>query len=100
MRIAHQSSCCSITRSDHRVVRGRARTGGSQTMRNGVSRLSIAALVAAMAACGGSRYPADTPGGAPAPSRAERQANVITSEEMQDPAIYSRDAYTAIRHLR
>lgn len=69
-------------------------------MRNGVSRLSIAALVAAMAACGGSRYPADTPGGAPAPSRVERQANVITSEEMQDPAIYSRDAYTAIRHLR
>jgi hypothetical protein len=68
-------------------------------MRNGVSRLSIAAFAAAMAACGGSRYP-DIPGGAPAPSRVERQANVISSEELQDPSIYSRDAYAAIRHLR
>jgi len=68
-------------------------------MFNGISRLSIVALVAVAASCGGSRYP-DTPGGAPAPSRVERQANVISSEELQDPAIYSRDAYTAIRHLR
>jgi len=65
----------------------------------GVSRLAIAALMAVSVACGGSRDP-DIPGGAPAPSRVERQANVISSEEMQDPAIYSRDAYTAIRHLR
>jgi hypothetical protein len=68
-------------------------------MFNGISRLSIAALVAVTTSCGGSRYP-DTPGGAPAPSRVERQANVISSEELQDPAVYSRDAYTAIRHLR
>jgi hypothetical protein len=68
-------------------------------MFNRVSRLSIAALVATMAACGGSRYP-ETPGGAPAPSRLERQPYVISSEELQDPAIYSRDALTAIRHLR
>jgi len=65
----------------------------------GVSRIAIATLVAVSAACGGSRYP-DTPGGAPAPSRVERQANVISAEELQDPAIYSRDAYTAIRQLR
>jgi|KBSMisStaDraftv2_1062788.scaffolds.fasta_scaffold457178_1 hypothetical protein len=69
------------------------------TMSNAVSRLSIAALVALTASCGGSRYP-DVPGGAPAPSRIERQPNVISSEELQDPSIYSRDAYTAIRHLR
>jgi hypothetical protein len=65
----------------------------------GISRIAVAALMAVTASCGGSRYP-DTPGGAPAPSRLERQANVISSEELQDPSIYSRDAYTAIRHLR
>ncbi len=68
-------------------------------MLNGVSRLSMAVLVAASAACGGSRYP-EIPGGAPAPSRIERQTDVISSQELQDPSIYSRDAYTAIRHLR
>jgi hypothetical protein len=68
-------------------------------MLSGASRLSIAALVALTASCGGNRHP-DVPGGAPAPSRIERQPNVITLEEMQDPSIYSRDAYTAIRHLR
>ena len=68
-------------------------------MFNSVSRFSIAALVAITASCGGSRYP-DTPGGAPAPSRLERQPYVISAEELQDPSIYSRDAYTAIRHLR
>jgi len=64
-----------------------------------VPRLSIAAFLAITISCGGSRYP-DVPGGAPAPSRVERQANVISSDELQDPSIYSRDAYTAIRHLR
>ena len=68
-------------------------------MFNHASRLSLAALVAVAASCGGSRYP-DTPGGAPAPSRIDRQPYVISAEELQDPAIYSRDAYTAIRHLR
>lgn len=68
-------------------------------MFNSISRFSIAALVALTASCGGSRYP-ETPGGAPAPSRLERQPYVIAAEELQDPSIYSRDAYTAIRHLR
>ena len=68
-------------------------------MSNAVSRLSIAALLAITASCGGSRFP-DVPGGAPAPSRIERQPYVISAEELQDPTIYSRDAYTAIRHLR
>ena len=65
----------------------------------GVSRMVIAALTAVTVSCGGSRTP-ETPRGAPAPSRVERQANVIVAEELKDPAIYSRDAYTAIRHLR
>jgi hypothetical protein len=68
-------------------------------MFNAASRLSIVVLLAVTVSCGGSRDP-DTPGGAPAPARIERQTNVISSEELQDPAIYSRDAYTAIRHLR
>lgn len=68
-------------------------------MSNTLSRLTLAALVAVTASCGGSRTP-DTPGGAPAPSRIERQPNVISAEELADPMIYSRDAYTAIRHLR
>ena len=68
-------------------------------MSNALSRLTLAALVAVTASCGGSRYSA-APGGAPAPSRIERQPNVISSDELQDPVIFSRDAYTAIRHLR
>jgi hypothetical protein len=32
--------------------------------------------------------------------KAKKDPNVITQEELQDPAITSRDAYTAIRHLR
>jgi hypothetical protein len=67
-------------------------------MSNVLSRLTLAALVAVTASCGG-RYSA-APGGAPAPSRIERQPNVISSDELQDPVIFSRDAYTAIRHLR
>lgn len=63
------------------------------------SRITIAALVAVTAACSGSRQP-ETPGGAPAPTRLERQANVISAEELRDPAVYSHDAYTAIRQLR
>jgi hypothetical protein len=68
-------------------------------MSNVLSRLTLAALVAVTASCGGSRYSA-APGGAPAPSRIERLPNVISSDELQDPVIFSRDAYTAIRHLR
>jgi len=68
-------------------------------MRIDVSRLAIATLLVVMASCGGSRDP-DTPGGAPVPSHTDREPNVISAEELQDPSIYSRDAYTAIRHLR
>ena len=50
-------------------------------MFNHASRLSLAALVAVAASCGGSRYP-DTPGGAPAPSRIDRQPYVISAEEL------------------
>ena len=58
-------------------------------MSNTLARLTTAALMAVTASCGGSRYP-DVPGGAPAPSRIERQPNVISAEELQDPVLYSR----------
>ena len=64
-----------------------------------ISRISIAALLIVTASCGASRHP-DTPGGASAPSAGDRNVNVISAQELQDPAITSRDAYTAIRHLR
>jgi hypothetical protein len=64
-----------------------------------ISRISVAALLVVATACRGRRYP-DTPGGAAAPSRIERSAYVITADELQEPSIVSRDAYTAIRHLR
>jgi hypothetical protein len=63
-----------------------------------VIRLSIPVLFAAAAACAGHR---------PAPEAetvyqqsAKRDPYLISKEELMDPAIYTRDALTAIRHLR
>ena len=64
-----------------------------------VSRISIAALLVVVASCGRNRYP-DVPGGSSASSRIELQPNVIGELELQDPAVMSHDAYTAIRQLR
>jgi hypothetical protein len=64
-----------------------------------ITRICTAALLVVTVSCGGSRNH-ETPGGAPAPSRGERQINVISADELQEPSIVSRDAYTAIRHLR
>lgn len=64
-----------------------------------ITRLTVVALLVVTASCGANRPP-ETPGGAPAPTPVERKPNVISSEELRDPAIISRDAYTAIRQLR
>jgi hypothetical protein len=63
------------------------------------TRLCVAALLVLAVSCGGSST-SSTPGGAPAPSRVNRNSNVITQAELQDPAVQSRDADAALRHLR
>ena len=64
------------------------------------NRLCVAALLVLAVSCGGSS--SSTPGGAPSPSRekANRNSNVISQAELQDPAVISKDALSAIRSLR
>ncbi len=62
-------------------------------------RICVATLLVLAVSCGGSSK-SSTPGGAPAPSRVQRQANVISAEELQNPAVTSRDAMSALRTLR
>jgi len=56
------------------------------------NRLCVAALLVLAVSCGGSS--SSTPGGAPSPSRekANRNSNVISQAELQDPAVISKDA--------
>jgi len=63
------------------------------------NRLCVAALLVLAVSCGGSST-SSTPGGAPSPSKINRNSNVITQAELQDPAVQSRDADAALRHLR
>jgi hypothetical protein len=64
-----------------------------------VIRVSVAALLVLCLSC--ARRPADTDNELRiVPSKAERNHNVISQEELQAPDITSRDALTAIRHLR
>jgi hypothetical protein len=63
------------------------------------TRLCVAALLVLAVSCGGSSK-TSTPGGAPAPSRATRNSNVITQAELQDPVVVSKDAMSALRSLR
>jgi hypothetical protein len=63
-----------------------------------VTRISIAALLILTAGCA-SRHRREADEALMA-SRVDRQNNVISSQELQDPSIVSRDAYAAIRHLR
>ena len=63
------------------------------------SRLSVAALLVLAVACSGSST-SSTPGGAPSPSRVSRNSNVISEAELQDPAVVSKDALSALRSLR
>ncbi|HEX7978543.1 MAG TPA: hypothetical protein VF461_08075 [Gemmatimonadaceae bacterium] len=62
------------------------------------TRFCVAALLVLAVSCGGSS--SSTPGGAPSPSRVERKAYVISEAELQDPAVVSKDAMSALRSLR
>jgi hypothetical protein len=63
------------------------------------SRFCLAALLVVAVSCGGSSTKS-APGGAPSPSRASRNSNVITQAELQDPVVMSKDALSALRSLR
>jgi hypothetical protein len=63
------------------------------------TRLYVAALLVFAVSCGGSST-SSTPGGAPSPSRINRNSNVITEAELQDPVVQSKDAMSALRSLR
>jgi hypothetical protein len=63
------------------------------------TRFCVAALLVLAVSCGGSST-ASTPGGAPSPSRINRNSSVITEAELQDPVVMSTDAEAAIRSLR
>jgi len=63
------------------------------------SRIIVAALLVFAASCSSSPK-TSTPGGAPAPSRAQRSSNVISEAELQDPTVVSKDALSALRSLR
>jgi hypothetical protein len=67
-----------------------------------VIRLPLAALLAAAVACAsGNATPSQAPGSSTVyKAPAKRNPRVITEAELQDPSITSRDALTAIRHLR
>ena len=64
------------------------------------TRLCAAALLVLAVACGGSSTTNSTPGSAPSPSRVNKNSNVITQAELQDPIVVSKDALSAIRSLR
>jgi hypothetical protein len=69
-----------------------------------VLRVSLAALLVAAAACASSKAtPSQTSGSTTAvynKAPAKKNPRVISEAELQDPSITSRDALTAIRHLR
>jgi hypothetical protein len=63
------------------------------------TRLCVAALLVLAVSCGGSST-SSTPGGAPSPSKINRNSNVITQAELQDPVVLSKDLLAALRSLR
>ena len=63
------------------------------------TRIVVAALLVLAASCSGSSK-TSTPGGAPAPSRVQRNSNIISEQELQNPAVVSKDAMSALRSLR
>jgi len=63
------------------------------------TRVCVAALLVLAVSCGGSST-SSKPGGAPSPSRVNRNSNVITEAELQDPVVQSKDAEAALRSLR
>jgi hypothetical protein len=64
-----------------------------------VIRISIAALLVLSAACASKSVDTSKEVGAVQP-KARRNPNVISQEELQAPAITSRDALSALRQLR
>ena len=64
-----------------------------------LTRIATAAFVVLAVACASSQAGSDTESQAVTP-RARRAANVIAADELQAPAIVSRDAYAALRMLR
>jgi len=62
------------------------------------ARRSLAALLVLVASCATNPAPAGDP--AASTDRVARNPNVISQEELLDPAIASMDALTAIRQLR
>jgi hypothetical protein len=63
------------------------------------NRICVAALLVVAVSCASSSK-APAPGGGPSPSRTQRNSNVISEAELQNPAIVSRDAMSALRTLR
>jgi hypothetical protein len=63
------------------------------------TRIVVSALLVLAASCSGSSK-TSTPGGAPAPSRVQRNSTVISEQELQNPAVVSKDAMSALRSLR
>jgi hypothetical protein len=61
-------------------------------------RCSVAFLVVLAAAC--AKPAASSSASAPTASRTQRNPDIISREELQDPAIAGGDAMTAIRQLR
>lgn len=64
-----------------------------------VIRISIAALLILSASCASKSVDTSTQAGAAQP-KVRKNANVISREELQAPAITSRDALSALRSLR
>ena len=73
------------------------------------TRTCVAALLVLAASCasssktptgGAPASAASATGGEPSPSRTQRNSNVISESELQNPAIISRDLMSALRTLR
>ena len=62
-----------------------------------LTRVFLSFLLVAVSACASSRADNELRSVEPKP---KKNPNVISKEELMDPAITSRDALTAIRHLR
>jgi hypothetical protein len=63
------------------------------------TRICVAALLVLAVSCASSKQ-SPAPGGEPSPSRTARNSTVISEQELQNPAIISRDLMSALRTLR
>jgi hypothetical protein len=65
-----------------------------------LTRVLLPALIVLASACASSRAANDPSELRTVAPKSKKNPNVITKDELSDPAITSRDAFTAIRHLR